>query len=31
MGLTMASIMGDTKKYYQRVGIQKQNASTKKR
>lgn len=23
MGLTMASIMGDTKKYYQRVGIQK--------
>ena len=31
MGLTMASIMGDTKKYYQRVGIQKKSTSTKKR
>lgn len=31
MGLTMASIMGDTKKYYQRVGIHKKRTSTKKR
>jgi len=31
MGLTMASIMGDTKKYYQRVGIQKKSVSAKKR
>lgn len=30
MGLTMASIMGDTKKYYQRVGIQNKRVSTKK-